>query len=282
MPCNHKHFVDLPDGRRVAVPCGFCAVCRAQKRDQWQTRLEIEQLYQEKLGYGNTFLTLTVADETPVPVGEEKRVIQLFWKRIRKSLPDGANPSFKYFLVSEYGSQTGRLHYHAIVLGLDFALHARCFRENWSYGFIMSLPIRPGAIRYVLKYIDKCRSTKREKEIYESLGVAPPVRLISKGIALQFFQDNQFALINSNGLYRWHSKDVLAPEYVCRKLGIHPSKNAFDPSIPYQNHNSYVFEKTLIARSRNNNEPVYSFSEADYLAGRIPRDCNCRFDFDVR
>lgn len=267
MACNHLHLVTLKDGRRVAVPCGFCALCRASRRDEWQRRLEIETLMNEWQGYGNTFLTLTVSDDSPIPLGDEKRAIQLFWKRIRKAAPPGYNPSFKYYLVSEYGSQTGRLHFHAIVCGLDHALHAAAFRSAWPHGFVMSLPVRSGAIRYVLKYLEKSFSASKEREIYAALGKSPPFRLISKGIGLRFFQKSQLSLVASDGFYFWHGKNVLAPAYVRRSLGIRPRKDiTADAAVARAN--SRAIENNMVVRSRNACEPVYTPLQADVLVGR--------------
>ena len=268
--CNHTHLVTLKDGRRVPVPCGFCAVCRAQRRDEWQKRLEIECLYNEKKGYGNTFLTLTCDDDHPIPYGDEKRVIQLFWKRVHKSLPAGANPKFKYFLVSEYGTLHGRLHYHAIVCGLDYSLHASAFRKAWPYGFISSCPIRDGAIRYVLKYLEKSLTNKRESEIYAKQGLAPPFRLVSKGIALDFFLANQFNLRDSNGMYFWHGKECLAPEFIRRGFGIRSHRNVFNVNASKEMRSKIANEHKLIARERQNAQPVYDFKDCEILTGRQP------------
>lgn len=264
--CNHTHFVKLKDGRRVPVPCGFCAVCRAGQRDEWQKRLEIECLWNERQGFGNSFLTLTIDDDHLPSVSDPKRPVQLFWKKVRKSLPSGSNPRFKYFLVSEYGSTTGRLHYHAIVCGLDYALCASLFRKSWNLGFVVSLPIRDGAVRYVLKYIEKSHTSKRDSEIYASLGIPPPIRLISKGIGLDFFIANQHNLRMSNGVYRWHGKDVPVPEYVRRSLGIRSRKNLV--GAKFRVHNSRSFENRLVSRCRNENFPVYTPYECDVLVGR--------------
>lgn len=75
------------------------------------------------------FLTLTYNNENlPRDFSLHKEHLQLFWKRVRKRLPEGRK--IKYYNCGEYGDKPtlpykhGRPHYHAIVFGLD------CYNEE--------------------------------------------------------------------------------------------------------------------------------------------------------
>ena len=123
-------FVKAQDGRILdeyiqrkevmLIPCGQCAECRAQYARNWANRLLLELQYHDSA----YFVTLTY-DDAHVPRSEskdgfphltlDKRDCQLFFKRLRKAFPDD---NIRYFLAGEYGDQTHRPHYHAIVFGL--------------------------------------------------------------------------------------------------------------------------------------------------------------------
>lgn len=98
--------------RPIAVPCGKCVECRNRKARDWAVRIMHEsQLHDEKW-----FVTLTY-DDRQLPDGGQlcKRDVQLFLKRLRK---DGH--VLRYFGVGEYGSVTGRPHYHLCLFGVGF------------------------------------------------------------------------------------------------------------------------------------------------------------------
>lgn len=92
----------------LAVPCGKCVGCRMDQSRDWGVRC-----YHESLCHSiNSFVTLTYAEP---PVVFSKRDLQLFLKRLRN-----AGYSFRYFGCGEYGSLSGRAHYHALIFGEDF------------------------------------------------------------------------------------------------------------------------------------------------------------------
>jgi hypothetical protein len=66
----------------------------------------------------NSFITLTYNDDNIPENGSlRKRDLQLFFKRLRKSLP---NKRIRYYACGEYGEELGRPHYHACLFGHDF------------------------------------------------------------------------------------------------------------------------------------------------------------------
>lgn len=115
----------------------------------------------------NTFLTLTYEDDKlPSDNSVSPREIQLFLKRLRKTLPT----PIRYFAVGEYGDQTGRPHYHLALFG-----HPNCrrgitqhFRDNrpccdictntqnaWGLGGIKLGTLTLQSAQYIAGYINK-------------------------------------------------------------------------------------------------------------------------------
>lgn len=103
------------------VGCGKCLACRINKRREWTLRLCHEEVFSETA----YFITLTY-DEDHVPMSVDKETgsvcmavkkedIQLFMKRLRKACSD---KQIRFFLNSEYGQQTQRPHYHALVFNI--------------------------------------------------------------------------------------------------------------------------------------------------------------------
>jgi hypothetical protein len=66
----------------------------------------------------NSFVTLTYADQhLPMDGSLSVRAVQLFFKRLRKSL---AGRPVRYYACGEYGETNGRPHYHVILFGYQF------------------------------------------------------------------------------------------------------------------------------------------------------------------
>lgn len=102
-----RGFVDRP----IQVPCGQCIGCRLEKARQWAVRLTHEAQFHTF----RWFLTLTYDDDHLPKWGSlNKAHFQKFMKRLRKMHP-GSN--IRYMHCGEYGEQTQRPHYHAIVFG---------------------------------------------------------------------------------------------------------------------------------------------------------------------
>lgn len=100
---------------RIPVGCGQCLPCRVQRRRVWTVRQVLESLMHKS----SAFVTLTYADEQ-MPDGGNLRPAHTrnFVSRLRRLLKEDG-PSVRYYLVGEYGRETGRAHYHASIFGLD-------------------------------------------------------------------------------------------------------------------------------------------------------------------
>lgn len=131
-------------------------------------------VHEAQLHPDNCFITLTYDDEhLPTNYSVELRAFQLFMKKLRKSL---GSKKIRYFACGEYGDQTLRPHYHALIFNHGFPdkkLHAvrrgrryyksDALNELWPEGQlneITDLTYQSAAYtaRYVMKKINGDRS----------------------------------------------------------------------------------------------------------------------------
>lgn len=142
----------------IPFPCGHCLACRIQRRRQWTLRLILESMsYPPELV---RFVTLTYNDESLVydenynPV-LCKHDIVTYIKRLRYYIP-----SLRYFVGGEYGTKTGRPHYHIILFGVPSVFDSHV-TGLWSgtktdYGFTyIGSYVSIDALSYVAGYVSK-------------------------------------------------------------------------------------------------------------------------------
>jgi len=106
------------DGKYRLFPCGRCCVCKSKKSSTWFYRLKIEQ----KHSFRSYFVTLDYDPEhVPLVVRDDKflmafkyKDVQQFHKVLREELRKN-NLTFRFYLVSEYGTKGKRPHYHEIL-----------------------------------------------------------------------------------------------------------------------------------------------------------------------
>ena len=124
----------------------------------------------------SAFVTLTYDDEhLPSDGMLAKRDVQLYLKRLRKSLEPR---KFRYYLCGEYGPQTHRPHYHAILFGLHPEIDAFAINKAWQKGFcVIGQDCSDASIQYVAGYVTK-KITKRDD------GIAPEFALMSRKPAI--------------------------------------------------------------------------------------------------
>ena len=97
----------------MAVPCGKCLLCRDKKVRELSCRCIAETNEYDSLPL---FLTFTYAPEFLPECGLQKSDLQMFFKRLRSRLDYyNIEHNIRYLAVGEYGSQTKRAHYHAII-----------------------------------------------------------------------------------------------------------------------------------------------------------------------
>lgn len=144
----------------------------------------------------SSFLTLTYSDdELPEDQGLDVTHWQKFAKRVRKALGP-----FRFIHCGEYGGQTHRPHYHALVFGQDFAedrvhwkgsgahrLHVSPrLDELWSHGQVLIGDVSWTTASYVAGYVlDKITGpdaayVKVDERTGECWEVRPPYVTMSR------------------------------------------------------------------------------------------------------
>lgn len=154
------------------VPCGKCVECRKAKQDEWKFRLNAEFLKLKKQGWNVAFCTLTY-DNKQLPhipkelfkKEEDYKEVACFSRtdvqnwigsvrqyfKYHNGFKNGDN--IRYFVASEYGSNTHRPHYHAILAWpqrVDYQkMHAVC-SHFWNKGFMF--PRKPEGDKGMLPF----------------------------------------------------------------------------------------------------------------------------------
>lgn len=272
LPYSAGEPATFPD---VNVPCGHCIGCRLDKSRQWADRMMLE------LDHSKTaiFVTLTY-DPLNVPVAcalddgsvlftLDKRDVQLFMKRLRKYF-DGRE--IRFYLAGEYGTETHRPHYHAILFGLSlddfpdlkvlpernrfgqFLYTSKTFYEIWKLGNVCLAEVFWQTCAYVARYCVKKLGDDVSRETYESFGVLPEFSLMSRkpGIAGYYHLEHP-DLISKSKQYFSDLNGVTArtscqtPKFVFDKLML-TNPELYD-TIKKQRQ-AFARDKELIALSR--------------------------------
>lgn len=166
MNCLTPITLPTDDGKGQIVPCGRCNACLLRSRTEWAFRLR-QELKHSDYGY---FITLTY-DNEHLPIKEcldhdtgafvyvptvVKRDLQLFFKRLRKRFPECI---IRYYAISEYGSERGRPHYHAILffrcpeIDIDNEEVYQKVMNSWTLGHEVTVsPVTEGRILYITTY----------------------------------------------------------------------------------------------------------------------------------
>lgn len=137
-------------GDGFQFPCGQCQNCRINKRREWQARLLLEAASHAF----SAFLTLTFSDRGILPV-LRKTDLKFFFRALRKNYPD-----VRHFSVGEYGSRTGRAHYHSHVFS-SVPIPDCVFHTCWPYGNVHVGDTEPASLDYVLGYLLKPKTDFR-------------------------------------------------------------------------------------------------------------------------
>lgn len=204
------------------VPCGHCLACRLEYSRQWANRLMLELEYHDSA----YFVTLTY-DDLHVPTnfypdpetGEAFPSltlclddVQRWLKRLRKHFPDD---HIRYYLAGEYGPETFRPHYHAIVFGLHLSdlkpwrtseqgftyYNSESLQRTWSVqdskgsyaplGYAVVAPVTWETCAYTARYVTK-KLTGPQAAFYDTYNLTPEFSIMSRrpGIAKQWYLDH--------------------------------------------------------------------------------------------
>lgn len=145
--------------RGVEIPCGTCAECCRDLREEWKKRLNEEALGNE-VGYGY-FVTLSIneeaMDELIEAAGSEdaEAVARVAVRRFNERWRRMYKKSVKHWMVAELGQKsTERLHLHGILwVTRD---QSKEIGERWGYGNVWVEKARGEmTVAYVVKYLTK-------------------------------------------------------------------------------------------------------------------------------
>lgn len=166
-----------------------------------------------ELPYWNNscFITLTYDDD--YCDGQlHKTHLQDFFREIRRG------SKIKYFSCGEYGDNTGRPHYHAIIFGFDVLPHHDHVKiDYWKHGNVFVGEVTKDSCRYVCDYIFKAYDGDYGDAYYE--GFVKPFRLLSKGIGRRFIEDSYLSAVQ-HGYLTVNGQKVSIPRYYLKRMDI--------------------------------------------------------------
>lgn len=214
---------EYPDGLLVA--CGKCLQCRLQRKAVWSLRC----LHELESHENAMFVTLTYNDENLPMYADKnevvrlkeihklagrfnkmcidgtlaKRDLQLFMKRLRKSLGDR---KIRYFACGEYGMEGERPHYHLIIFGMNNLSDddKLLVMSAWPYCNWNKNAIRKGSfglaekesIEYTAKYILKKYDGVKADDEYKDKSRCEPFKVGSLGIGRDYVDTHSNTLID--------------------------------------------------------------------------------------
>lgn len=190
-------------GVPMTIPCGNCIGCRLDKVRDWGTRMHHEAQMHED----NCFVTLTYADEWYPDDGcVSKRDIQLFMKRLRKSLhPE----KVRYYACGEYGAKKARAHYHIVLFGYsppdgtvwrekngNVYYRSASLEQLWGLGHVEFGPVSATNAAYVAGYVLKKFSGPNAASHYqrahpvtgEICELSPEFALMSRNLGIEWLE----------------------------------------------------------------------------------------------
>lgn len=185
--------LELKRDEYTVVPCGKCIECKKRRASGWSFRL----MQEDKRSTSALFITLTYAPEH-VPITAKKYMTlrkedyQKFMKRLRKR----CDQKLKYYACGEYGTDSWRPHYHAILYNASIDK----VKESWmlddkEIGYVDYGTVTGASIGYVLKYISK----PKRVPLHQNDDRLPEFSLMSKRLGANYMTDEMVA---------WHKMDL--------------------------------------------------------------------------
>jgi len=152
--------------RMMDLPCLKCSECCKDYYTEWATRGSRELMMWDS----SLFITLTYNNENlPKDHSLDKKHVQDFIKRLKKHFGSSKSNPIRQLYCGEYGAQTSRPHYHAILFNLDLfdkkpfrkteqghqVYTSRTLTALWGKGHAEFGFADAAAIAYICKYVLK-------------------------------------------------------------------------------------------------------------------------------
>lgn len=199
-PITLKDPARIKSSRALVVPCGYCGACRHNKRAMWSFRIKEEV----KVSENAYFVTLTYNDQNLVYGDYEPTLVksdmQKFIKRLRKVQNKKTQLKLRYYCVGEYGTNTQRPHYHAVLFNV--AEHTiQKMAETWGKGHVDIKPVNEAMIHYTTKYhvnFDK-RSRKGKEKEFALMSLKPAIGAAYIEKQKKWHTENENLYVINNG-----------------------------------------------------------------------------------
>lgn len=219
---------DADRGTPLQLPCGNCVGCRADKTLSWSVRCQ----HEAKCWDENIVATLTYDPKKLPPLGQLDPVhLQSFIKRLRRFY---TGERIRFFAVGEYGDDSSRPHYHALLYNIkpvDWKPYGQYFAsdiltEIWGHGNVVLDNLTPQSCSYVAGYALKKIKAADRREVRELIDPAtgecayyvPPFLRMSNrpGIGALWFEKFKSDLLR--GYLPHGGKKLKIPRYYADKL----------------------------------------------------------------
>lgn len=269
----------------VMIPCGQCIGCRLDYSRRWADRMMLELETQKKgifltLTYNNDEAHWTKFDENGFPefATLDKRDCQLFMKSLRQHCSrDLGIDRIRFYLAGEYGDETHRPHYHAIIYGLglsdikdnrpigrNFQLDqyytSPWLEEIWSHGHILFTDVSWKTCAYVARYVTKKVSGDLEYR-YQERNQVKEFALMSRkpGIGAEWLDQHPDALDFSsiNLSTPQGAVKIPMPHYYLNRLTVETIEGKYNPlynpekyDIIKAERRKYAYDNTLLELSK--------------------------------
>lgn len=242
--------------RWQTIPCKKCYACRLNYSAEWATRITCECKNSEH----NYFITLTY-DDNHLPIAnniilgdkiwENTGAISWFegtlweehWEKFKKDLRNHLqnhkhHTGMQYYMCGEYGENTHRPHYHAILMNCpldvnqfyDFHIDERYkmhwktpeLEKLWPNGMIDVAEVEWSCIAYVARYCTKKLDFSQDKRVYLNEGRLPEKVGMSKGIGFDYFRQHKDEI---------YKNDEIIMKTVKGNTGSYKPPKAFDRKL---------------------------------------------------
>ena len=200
--------------------------------------------------------------------------MQKFWKRLRRYMDYHGLTKYettidengkerkvsttRYYQAGEYGSQTHRPHYHAIVYDLPIKPEElKIYKQKtgfryynvdwltklWGMGHVVVAPAEWKNMAYTARYTTKKIYGKDAKKYYEELGVQPERCMMSKNpaIGMKYYEDHKDEIYAKDEIQLKNGKRCKPPRYFDKLFDLEHSN-----SKPLSEAESEGIEDTIV------------------------------------
>lgn len=177
------------------VPCKKCTNCKIQIAKEWAIRCCLELPYWDS----SIFTTLTFRNDEMIDPSIHKEELSQFAKNLRNDLRN-TGKKIKILGCGEYGGESGRKHYHAIIFGIGLGNEKTMIgtnetwlsensiiEKNWTKGNVFNGVVTYNSCRYVASYVFKKYYDELAEEVYKEHGLEVPFQHTSGGIGKSYY-----------------------------------------------------------------------------------------------